>query len=235
MSRRRDFCGTMSSSSIGLVSRARAVTFAMLCFGVSGWPSALSSQPRLVPPAVVYSAASTPSGPDEPQFLPTREEVPLLILMPFTGAFGAQVLGSPEGWDRTWDGFGNRLGDQVGFLLIEEGVRRTLTLVLPPMAPRASCWSDDRSAAANLTAGYGCALWSTVAARPAEGDGWRFNAPVTVSLLAATGTSLAWRPERASAAKARSFLITRTAIVFGGMAAGRLFDDWRGGRSKNEG
>ncbi len=214
MPRRADSGGMMSTLTARFGARSRRVALALCGLGVYGWPAPLMAQPLA----------------DAPRFLPTREEVPLLISMPIAGALGAQVLGSPEGWDRTWDGFGNRLGDQVGFLLIEEGVRRTLTLVVPPLAPRASCWADDRSAAANLTAGYGCALWSTVAARPAVGDGWRFNAPVTVSLLAATGTSLAWRPERADAGKARSFLLTRTAIVFGGMAAGRLFEDWRGSR-----
>ncbi len=148
--------------------------------------------------------------------------------MPFTGATGAHLLGSPEAWDRTWSGFGNRLGDQIGFLVIEETTRRALAWWLPPTAPRASCWANERGVAANLTMGYGCALFSTVAARPATGDGWRFNAPVAVSLLAATGSSLAWRPERSDADKAKAFLLTRAAVVFGGMAAGRLFDDWRG-------
>jgi hypothetical protein len=174
------------------------------------------------PPAMNPSPSADP-----PSLLPTAEEWPVLITMPFVGALGAHVVGSPEAWERTWGGYGNRLGDQVGFLLVEESVRRVLTSVLAPTAPRTSCWRADRSAARNLTTGAGCALASTVVARPLHGDGWRFNAPVTVSLLAATGASLAWRPERADAAKARSFLLTRTVIVFGSMAAARLFEDWR--------
>jgi hypothetical protein len=219
------------------------VGLAFLCVGTAVVPAVLAAQPIMARP-VVTSRPSTahdglptanraslayraPSAPERPPLLPTAEEWPLLILMPFTGALGAHVLGSPEGWDRTWEGYGNRLGDQVGFLVIEEGVRRVLTRVLPATAPRASCWLAERGTVGNLTAGSGCALWSTVAARPISAEGWRFNAPVAVSLLAATGTSLAWRPERADAATARSFLLTRTAIVFGGMAAARLFDDWR--------
>lgn len=226
-------------------ARQLVVGLAFCCVGTTLVPALLAAQPVMVRPAVTsrpstaHDALPTvnraslayraPSAPERPPLLPTAEEWPLLILMPFTGALGAHVLGSPEGWDRTWEGYGNRLGDQVGFLVIEEGVRRVLAYALPPTAPRASCWQSERSALGNLTAGSGCALWSTVAVRPASGNGWRFNAPVTVSLLAATGTSLAWRPERADAATARSFLLTRTVIVFGGMAAARLFDDWRSG------
>jgi hypothetical protein len=225
------------------VASRHVLGLAFLCVGPAVVPAVLTAQP-VMPRAAVTSRPSAahearptahraslaphaPAAPERPPLLPTAEEWPLLILMPFTGALGAHVLGSPQGWDRTWDGYGNRLGDQVGFLVIEEGVRRVLTRALPPTAPRASCWQTERRAVTNLTVGSGCALWSTVAVRPASGNGWRFNAPVTVSLLAATGTSLAWRPERADAATARSFLLTRTAIVFGGMAAARLFDDWR--------
>lgn len=205
----------------------RVARHSVVGLGAVAAPLTLSAQPVVAPRFVAPITQDVASGRDPLSLVPAADEWPLLIAMPFAGALGAHVLGSPEGWARTWHGYGNRLGDQVGFLLIEESVRRVLANVLPPAAPRTSCWTPERGALHNLAAGSGCALWSTVAVRPAAGDGWRVNAPVTVSLLAATGASLAWRPERSDAASARTFLLTRTAIVFGGMAAGRLFDDWR--------
>jgi hypothetical protein len=211
-----------------LAAATRCVAhLALVALGVALALPTLAAQPVMAPRLTERRAPDPAASPDPSSLVPTSDEWPLLIAMPFAGALGAHVLGSPKGWARTWDGYGNRLGDQVGFLLIEESVRRVLANVLPPTAPRSSCWASDRRAVRNLTVGSGCALWSTVAAQPATGEGWRFNAPVTVSLLAATGASLAWRPERSDAASARTFLLTRTAIVFGGMAAGRLFDDWR--------
>lgn len=210
-----------------LIAARRVARHILVASCVVTVPLLLAAQPVMAPRLGTPPASHRAIAPDPSSLVPTADEWPLLIAMPFAGALGAHVLGSPKGWDRTWEGYGNRLGDQVGFLLIEESVRRVLANVLPPTAPRASCWEADRSAARNLTVGSGCALWSTVAVQSASNDGWRFNAPVTVSLLAATGASLAWRPERRDAASARTFLLTRTAIVFGGMAAGRLFDDWR--------
>jgi hypothetical protein len=158
--------------------------------------------------------------------MPTREEWRLIAVMPFFGAAGAQLLGSPTAWDRTWAGYGYRLGDQVGFLLVEEGLKRGLRAAVGPAAPARSCWRDDRAWLAALAQGAGCAIVGTFVERSPDG-GRRLNVPTVVSVLGATGASLAWRPERTNAAKAQSFLLVRTGIVFGGLSASRLFDDWR--------
>lgn len=158
--------------------------------------------------------------------MPTADEWRLLATMPLLGAAGAQLLGSPTAWDRTWAGYAYRVGDQVGFLVVEEGLKRSLRAAIGPSAPARSCWREDRAWVAALAQGTGCAIANTFVERPPNG-GRRLNVPTVVSVLGATGASLAWRPERADATTARSFLLLRTGIVFGGLATSRLFDDWR--------
>ncbi|HMS04043.1 MAG TPA: hypothetical protein PKE51_13760, partial [Gemmatimonadaceae bacterium] len=110
--------------------------------------------------------------------------------------------------------------------LVEEGLKRGLRAAVGPAAPARSCWRDDRAWLAALAQGAGCAIVGTFVERSPDG-GRRLNVPTVVSVLGATGASLAWRPERTDAAKAQSFLLVRTGIVFGGLSANRLFDDWR--------
>ena len=52
--------------------------------------------------------------------------LPVMALAAVSAATFNQALGSPKGWSRTWGGYGRRLGDQVGFAAIEEGVRLSL-------------------------------------------------------------------------------------------------------------
>lgn len=177
-------------------------------------------------PLVAQQGARDPADIGD-DVMPTAAEWRLLAVRPLFGAAGAQLLGSPTAWHRTWEGYGRRVGDQMGFLLVEEGLKRALRVAVGPAAPARSCWRKDHAWPSALVQGAGCAISSTFVERSPDGRR-RLNVPIVVSVLGATGASLAWRPERAEAVKARSFLLVRTGIVFGGLSASRLFDDWRG-------
>jgi len=204
---------------------ARLATFGALLAVAAPASAQRATQARA---GVAWTPMAVGPRPTEPGdgVMPTRKEWRLMAVMPIFGAAGAQLLGSPSAWERTWAGYGYRLGDQVGFLIVEEGLKRGLRAAIGPAAPARSCWRDDRAWLAALAQGTGCAIASTFVER-SPGGGHRLNVPTVVSVLGATGVSLAWRPERTNAAKAQSFLLVRTGIVFGGLSASRLFDDWR--------
>jgi hypothetical protein len=210
MTRAHDFAltliafATLSASGVSLCAQ-----------GAPRHTTALSAAPS-------YDADSDPSD----GVRPTASEWRTLVVLPFVGAAGAQIIRSPEAWERTWEGYGYRLADQTGFLVVEESVRRGLRAAIGPAATNTSCWRPARGGLSAAARGVSCAVASTVVER-APDQSRRLNVPTIASVLVATGVSLAWRPERTNAAKARNFVLVRTGVVFGGLAATRLYTDVR--------
>ncbi len=145
-----------------------------------------------------------------------------LILL---GAAGAQVLHTPAAWPRTAGGFGRRVADQTGFYVVQTGAQRALGAALGWRADEAPC---PGRALGRLVP---CAVARTFTAVDRRGVR-RANVPFLASVAAATAASVAWRPERRSAVKARAFAATRVGVVLGGFAAERLLVEWRRGRRR---
>jgi hypothetical protein len=132
------------------------------------------------------------------------------------GAAGTQLLGTPDAWPRTWGGFARRVGDQTGFYVAQTSVQHGLG--------RATGLATDTRPCARAGL-IGCALRRTFTARDAAGRP-RVHVPFIASVAAATGVSLAWRPERRDGGDAAAFLATRLAVVYGGYVAERVLVDW---------
>jgi hypothetical protein len=125
-----------------------------------------------------------------------------------SAATWTQALGVPEGWDRTWQGYGNRLSDQVGFALSEELLRVGLE--------RATGWE---SAYGPCDAAHGARPWRTRAGAATR--------CALRSTFAASALSLTWRPERKSASKGQLFMVTRVGIVTGATVVNRAVKEMR--------
>ncbi|MBL0939081.1 MAG: hypothetical protein IBJ03_09305 [Gemmatimonadaceae bacterium] len=153
------------------------------------------------------------------------------------GALGAatfnQATAMPAKWKRTWAGYGARVGDQVGFAVVEESLRAGLGAVMPWTAPAMECRgaraSSGRGVWSRIGAATTCGIMNTLVVRNADGAR-RPNVPLLGAIVGASAVSLAWRPERADAAKGRSFVQTRISAVTGGAmgsAAYSAFKDRR--------
>jgi hypothetical protein len=134
--------------------------------------------------------------------------VPMLAGGAFMSAVGGQIIQSPTAWPRTTGGFARRLGDQAGFVIVEETLR-VATL-------RLTGWeADGRPCSVDWVRLAPCAAVRVFGAHTADGRG-RVNLPLVVGIVGGTMASLAWRPEgRSSGAKARNFVATRLAISVG--------------------
>jgi hypothetical protein len=133
-----------------------------------------------------------------------------------SAATWTQALGMPEGWDRTWQGYGNRLGDQLGFGVSEEVLRLGLERAthwrnVTPTCERARA---GRPFMARVGAATRCGMTSTFVAQNRAGER-RPNVPLLGAIVAASALSLTWRPERKTAAKGQVFFATRVGIVTG--------------------
>jgi hypothetical protein len=133
-----------------------------------------------------------------------------------SAATWTQALGVPEGWDRTWQGYGNRLGDQLGFGVSEEVLRLGLEHATHWRAVTPACESarPGRPFVARFGAATRCGMSSTFVAQNRAGER-RPNAPLLGAIVAASALSLTWRPERKTAHKGQLFMITRVGIVTG--------------------
>jgi hypothetical protein len=149
--------------------------------------------------AAQRTAASIESG---------QLSVPMLAGGAFMAAVGGQIIQSPTAWPRTAGGFARRLGDQAGFVIVEESLRAA-TL-------RLTGWeADGRPCAVDWIRLAPCAAVRVFGAHTADGRR-RMNLPLVVGIVGGTLASLAWRPEgRASGAKAQNFVATRLAISVG--------------------
>jgi hypothetical protein len=142
-------------------------------------------------------------------------------------ASGAQLAGSPEAWGRTWGGYGRRLADQVGFLTVEETVRRSTIALTGWRTAEEPCGTARGALAARprpdlgLLTALRCGVDRTFTARNRAGAS-RPNLPVVGGIVAGTAASLAWRPEgRAGGSDAIAFVATRLAISFGATIVAR--------------
>ncbi len=145
-----------------------------------------------------------------------------LILL---GAAGAQTIRTPTAWPRTVGGFGRRVADQTGFYVVQTGTQRALARGLGLRDDASPC---PRRGALPLA---GCAVVRTFTAVD-RGGARRAHVPFLASVAAATAASVAWRPERRSAPKARAFAATRLGIVFAGYAGERLLVEWQRARGR---
>jgi hypothetical protein len=181
--------------------------------------SAPSPAPLPAPAAASSPAASSPAASS-----PAANAAATggLILL---GAAGAQALHTPTAWPRTAGGFGRRVADQTGFYVVQTGAQRALGAALGWRADEAPC---PGRALGRLVP---CAVARTFTAVDRRGVR-RANVPFLASVAAATAASVAWRPERRSAVKARAFAATRVGVVLGGFAAERLLVEWRRGRRR---
>lgn len=139
-----------------------------------------------------------------------------------------QALGVPEGWPRTWEGYGSRLGDQVGFGVTEESVRYGLQAVIPWRSPVLEC-ADARAGRpwrARGLAATRCGLRGTFVAQNSAGQS-RPNVPLLGAIVTASAVSLLWRPERKAARKGQLFVLTRVGIVTGATVFNRGVQAWR--------
>jgi len=165
------------------------------------------------PDSAVGGAVRQASGPS------LTRSVALMLPSPIAVAAGGQVIQTPTTWPRTWSGYRNRLGDQFGFLVVEESVRNGLA-ALVPWTPRATpCLAPSEAGFGRQVASRVRCSWRSTTTLQSRDGSTRPNLPVLVALATATATSLAWRPERANAVKARSFVAQRLVISFGATLA----------------
>jgi hypothetical protein len=132
------------------------------------------------------------------------------------GATGAQIVGSPEAWPRTIGAFGQRVADQTGFYVVQTSTYRVVTAGFGWQADTARCGTSEL---------VRCSVVRTFTAFDRNGVR-RANVPLLTSIVAATGVSVAWRPERKDPNKTLAFVATRLGIAFGGYVAERMLVDW---------
>ena len=194
---------------------------------------------RLAPLAVVALAAVPPVAPNAlgaqapgdgarradaiVAHAPASDFVARVALLSAAGtaaATGAQLVGSPTAWPRTAGGFGRRLADQAGFIVVEESLRDGLRAL--------TGWrGDERPCAPDVTRLVPCAAARVFTAHDRAGVP-RPNLPLVAGIVGATAASLAWRPEgRTGGRTALTFVATRLAISFGATVATRAVREWR--------
>lgn len=140
----------------------------------------------------------------------------LTAAMILAGASGAQILKSPDAWPRSVGGFGQRVADQTGFYVVHTVTFRAVESVLDYRPDAVLCPKSQL---------LSCSIVSTFTAFDRRGQR-RANWPMITSIMAGTGASLAWRPERKDNAKAWGFVGTRLGIVLVGYVAERFVLDW---------
>jgi hypothetical protein len=153
--------------------------------------------------------------------------VPGMAIGAVAAAAITQALGAPKQWHRTWDGYARRLGDQAGFIAIEETVRLSLGATVnwvPDTQPCAGRAGKAKWRA--LMPRIGCAVRETAFLRTPEGRG-RPNFPLFVGVVSASSASTIWRPDADTPAHAMSLAITRTAVAMTATVVSHLIADWR--------
>ncbi len=159
--------------------------------------------------------------------------VPLLALAAISAASFNQAIGAPKGWTRTWGGYGRRVGDQVGFAVVEETVRlglgATVSWVPDTMPCQGRTGAGPALRLSSVAPRLGCAVRESVVLRNQHGVA-RPNFPLGVGTLAASAASALWRPDAGTPSKALTLIATRVAVVFGATVASRFITDWRDDR-----
>ena len=148
------------------------------------------------------------------------------VITPFLSAGWSQSLGTPNAWERTWGGYGSRVGDQFGFLVVRESVRQLVDHAVPWVDDHSPCVAHPVSRAREVVIRTGCAIARTSTLRTTSGE-VRPNLPFLTGIAVGSVTSLSWRPERHSASSSRAFVAQRLAISYGATVLVRLVKDWR--------
>jgi hypothetical protein len=118
------------------LSRFRALRLALLCTVLCGFCfPVLAQTSNPLPDAPLPTALSAPLQPGEAGFVPlTHGDRAALYFKGYLGspfmyyesvavAAGQQVISTPDGWPRTFSGYGKRVGSEVVLLVVETGVR----------------------------------------------------------------------------------------------------------------
>ncbi len=150
----------------------------------------------------------------------------MLYVTPFLSAGWGQTLKTPKAWPRTVGGYASRVGDQFGFLIVEESVKLAVDRAVPWVNDRTTCLKKPVSLGREVLTRFGCAVARTSTMRTTEGE-LRPNLPFISGALIGTGVSLTWRPERSSAVSSRAFVVQRLGITYGATALVRMITDWR--------
>lgn len=137
------------------------------------------------------------------------------------GAGIGQAFGSPSEWHQNFDGFGRRVADQTGFVLIRSAAARALAAQ--------TGWHPNSEPC--VTARIRCALNRTLLLQARDGAR-RPNLPLIGGLMAGSAASVLWRPERSRRSDALTYSLAR---VGGGIAAAvarRALREFRGGSTQ---
>jgi hypothetical protein len=153
--------------------------------------------------------------------------VPGMAIGAVAAAAMTQALGAPEQWHRTWGGYARRLGDQAGFIAIEETVRLSLGATVNWVPDTQPCGGRASKAKWRaLMPRIGCAVRETALLRTPEGRG-RPNFPLFAGVVGASSASTIWRPDADTPAHAVSLALTRTAVAMTATVLSHLITDWR--------
>lgn len=175
-----------------------------------------------VGPIPVADTAASVTGNEAPSTLP----IPRRFITPFLSAGWSQTLGTPNAWKRTWGGYGSRVGDQFGFLVVGQSVRRLVDHAVPWVDDRSPCVASPLSRTREVVVRAGCAIERTSTLRTTSGA-MRPNLPLLVGAAVGSLTSLSWRPERQSATAGRAYVAQRMGTTYGVAVLVRLVTDWR--------
>jgi|GEM_PF-3122293 len=180
----------------------------------------------VAPHAAARAQAAVEPAKDSLTELAENRPSPTVLIAPLLTAGWSQTLGTPDAWRRTWSGYGSRVGDLYGFIVVRTTVRHLVDRAVPWVDDRSPCLSKPVSWGREVVARTGCAIVRTSTMRTTAGS-LRPNLPFFAGVTAGTVASLSWRPERQSAVSSRAFVAQRLAISYGATVLVRLAKDWR--------
>jgi len=142
-----------------------------------------------------------------------------LGLVIVAGAGLRQILGEPDVWPRTSDGFVQRLGDQAGFVIVRQSMQAT--------TQHFTGWQPDPRPCRRSITMLLCEASRTLYAQNGN-DRLHLNVPLLVGAVSGSAASLFWRPERRqSSQKAQSFVAARISFSIGVPILTRTLRDLR--------
>jgi hypothetical protein len=146
---------------------------------------------------------------------PKSTKVARAVGFVFLGATWGQVTHSPELWPRTVSGYGQRLADGTGMVIVAQTTGSILSTRLDYRGDAVLCPRDRL---------VGCAVTATFTAFNRRGER-RPNYPKLLGLTAGTAASLLWRPERRDNGESWSMALTRIGLGLGVGIAERIVLD----------
>jgi hypothetical protein len=148
--------------------------------------------------------------------MPDLGTIALTAGMIVAGASGAQWIHTPEAWPRNWDGFGQRVADRAGYVVVQAS---SYVLFERGLGYRQDATTCPRERLLR------CGFARTFTAFDRNGVR-RAHVPLLASVIVGSGVSLAWRPERSEPAKSWAFVGSRIGIGLAGQVAKRIVGDW---------